>query len=225
MGYCPHDPTTSTCNFSYLFVYLSPSLKTPLYTGVSVWQQMCDRWQINPCFQSFPSCPTLVHDATFNCHYRYCQQALEAQTVCFVGSEQLVSSVWNGLFGASAQLVRRHCDTCSEALWHLFRGSVAAVQHQCSPHATAMFTPCNGIVHPVQRQCSPRATIWFTQWNGIVHCYEMHLLVLCGGTEKSAQKCCENAVFRFYLSFVTHLLPHGNAFIQRHFQWWWQINK
>ena len=146
--------TTPTCNFSFLFVYLSPSLKTPLHTGVSVWQQMCDRWQINPCFQSFPSCPTLVHDATFNCHYRYCQQVLEAQTVCFVGSVQLVSNVWNGLFGAYAQPVRRHCDTCSEALWHLFRGSVTAVQHQCSPHATAMFTPCNNLVHPVKWHCS-----------------------------------------------------------------------
>ena len=194
---------TQNRNFSYLFVYLSPLLKMPLHTGVSVWQQMCDRWQINPCFQSFPSCPTLVHDATFNCHYRYCQQALEAQTVCFVDSVQLVSNVWNRLYGAYAQPVRRHCDTCSEALWQLY----------------------NSNVHPVQRHCSPRATIWFTQWNGIVHCYEMQLLVLCGGTEKSAQKCCENAFFRFYLSFVTHLLPHGNAFVQRHFQWWWQINK
>ena len=154
--------TTPTCNFSYLFVYLSPSLKTPLYTGVSVWQQMCDRWQINPCFSSFPSCPTLVHDATFNCHYRYCQQVLEAQTVCFVGSVQLVSSVWNGLFEASAQPVRRHCDTCSEALWHLFRGSVTAVQHHCSPRATALFTPCNGNVHPVQRFGSPSEMALFT---------------------------------------------------------------
>ena len=146
--------TTSTCNFSYLFVYLSPSLKTPLYTGVLVWQQMCDRWQIKSCFSSFPSCPTLVHDATFNCHYRYCQQALEAQTVCFVGSVQPVSNFWNRLFGASAQPVRRHCDTCSEALWQLYNSNVHPVQQQCSPRATALFTPCNDLVHPVKWHCS-----------------------------------------------------------------------
>ena len=114
------------------------------------------------------------------------------------------------LCGGTATPVPRHYDTCSEALWHLYNAIVHPVQR---------------IVHPLKCHCPPSKMALFTLWNGIVHLCEMRSLSLCGGKEECAQKCCENAVFRFYLSFVTHLLPHGNAFAHRHFQRWWQINK
>ena len=187
-----HPNGRCTWNFSILFVYLSPSLKTPLYKGVSVWQQMCDKWQINPCFPLLPPHWRLFHYVTSVFYYIRHQMAIKAYLSCFNGFAQLVSSIWNGLCGASEQTVRRHCDTRSEALWHPFRGTVTAVQRHCLPCTTALFTLCNGIVHTVQRYCS--------------HC-EMRSLPPCGGTEERAQKCCKMP-FPVFICHLSHICCH-----------------
>ena len=53
--------------------------------------------------------------------------------------------------GASVQSMRRHCDTCTSAMWHLYIGHVAPVHRPCGTCTSAMWHRYIGHVQPVDR--------------------------------------------------------------------------
>ena len=114
----------------------------------------------------------------------------EALHRLFQAHETTYTEPLNNLCGGTAPPVHRHCGTCSSALRHLFIDNGAPVHRRCDTCASAMRHPCIGNVTPVHRRCSPCKQVLFNPYTGI------------------------------YLSFVTHLLPHENSFVQRRFQRW-----
>ena len=105
---------------------------------------------------------------TFSRRWRRKRVVSKALYNLFQVLETGCSEALHNLCRGTATPVPRHCDTCSEALWHLYNAIVHPVQRivhplkcHCPPSKMALFTLWNGIVHPVKWHCSPL-------WNAVL---------------------------------------------------------
>ena len=157
----------STCKFSFLFVYLSPSLNMPLYKGVSVWQQMCDKWQIKTkkrVFAAFLStflCATTQHQEV---HFIAVNNAISR-------GEQCRCTGWTmPLHGVNIAVARgEHC-CCTAATVPLNRCHRASEQvSQCL--GTGVTVPPHGLCRGSEQPVS-------NAWNKLYIAYETNCLRL-----------------------------------------------